>query len=92
MQQQKRAKRAKRQLTCLNYSNPLENQTMSIRAETIITAHGKPRQYHRARELQIAASLGTRTAAAYLRNIGFRIEFALAILATTNHPKLVRPL
>ena len=65
---------------------------MLIRSETRITAHIKPRQYHRARALQIAGSLGTRAAAAYLRNIGFRIEFALAILATTNHPKLVRKL
>lgn len=65
---------------------------MLIRSETIITAHVKPRQYHRARALQIANSLGTKAAASYLRNIGFRVEFALAILATANHPKLVRPL
>ena len=65
---------------------------MLIRSETRITAHVRPRQYHRARALQIANSLGTRAAAAYLRNIGFRIEFAIAILATTNHPKLHRPL
>jgi len=65
---------------------------MLIRSETRITAHIKPRQYHRARALQIAASLGTRAAAAYLRNIGFRVEFALAILATTNHPKVERKL
>ena len=63
---------------------------MSIRSETIITAHGKPRQYHRARALQIAASLGTRAAAAYLRNIGYRLEFAMAILATPNHPQAGR--
>ena len=65
---------------------------MLIRSSAVITSHVKPRQYHRARALQIAASLGTRAAASYLRNIGFRIEFALAILATPNHPKLVRPL
>ena len=65
---------------------------MLIRSETIITAHAKPRQYHRARALQIANSLGTRAAAGYIRNIGFRIEFALAILATPNHPKVERKL
>ena len=65
---------------------------MLIHSETRITAHVKPRQYHRARALQIANSLGTRAAASYLRNIGFRIEFALAILATPNHPKVVRKL
>ena len=65
---------------------------MLILSETRITAHVKPRQYHRARALQIASSLGTRAAASYLRNIGFRVEFALAILATSNHPKLERRL
>ena len=65
---------------------------MLIRSETIITAHGKPRQYHRARARQIANSLGTKAAAAYLRNIGFRVEFALAILATANHPRVERKL
>ena len=63
-----------------------------MKSSNIITAHIKPRQYHRARALQIANSLGTRAAAAYLRNIGFRVEFALAILATTNHPKIERRL
>ncbi len=44
-----------------------------------------PRRYHRIRALIIARSLGTKAAAAYLRNLGYRIEFALAILATTGH-------
>lgn len=63
-----------------------------MKTSHLITAHIQPRQYHRARALQIANSLGTRAAAAYLRNIGFRLEFALAILATGNHPKLERRL
>ena len=45
-----------------------------------------PRRYHRIRALIIARSLGTRAAAAYLRNLGYRLEFALAVLATTDHP------
>ena len=44
-----------------------------------------PRRYHRARALIIARSLGTKVAAAYLRNLGYRLEYALAILATTGH-------
>ena len=44
-----------------------------------------PRRYHRIRALIIARSLGTKAAAAYLRNLGYRLEFALAILATTRH-------
>ncbi len=45
-----------------------------------------PRRYHRARALIIARSLGTRAAAGYLRNLGYRLEFAIAILATADHP------
>lgn len=45
-----------------------------------------PRAYHRARALILARSLGTRAAAAYLRNLGYRVEYALAILATGSHP------
>ncbi len=52
----------------------------------LITEATSPRAYHRARAIIIAKSLGTRAAAAYLRNLGYRLEFALAILATTNHP------
>lgn len=44
-----------------------------------------PRRYHRIRALIIARSLGTRAAAAYLRNLGYRLEYALAILATAGH-------
>ena len=44
-----------------------------------------PRRYHRIRALIIAKSLGTRAAAGYLRNLGYRIEYALAILATAGH-------
>lgn len=44
-----------------------------------------PRRYHRIRALIIARSLGTKAAAAYLRNLGYRIEYALAVLATTGH-------
>ena len=51
-----------------------------------ITEANSPRRYHRARAIIIARSLGTRAAAGYLRNLGYRLEFALAILATTNHP------
>jgi len=55
-----------------------------------ITEQHAPRQYHRARALILARSLGTRTAAAYLRNLGYRLEFALAILATPDHPQAGR--
>ena len=50
-----------------------------------ITEATSPRCYHRARALIIAKSFGTRAAAGYLRNLGYRIEFALAILATSDH-------
>lgn len=50
-----------------------------------ITEATSPRRYHRTRALIIAKSFGTRAAAGYLRNLGYRIEFALAILATTEH-------
>jgi hypothetical protein len=50
-----------------------------------LTEATSPRAYHRARALIIARSLGTRAAAAYLRNLGYRLEYALAILATTGH-------
>ncbi len=51
----------------------------------LITEATSPRAYHRARAIIIAKSLGTRAAAAYLRNLGYRLEYALAILATTGH-------
>ena len=50
-----------------------------------ITEATSPRRYHRARALILARSLGTRAAAGYLRNLGYRIEYALAILATSDH-------
>ena len=50
-----------------------------------ITEATSPRRYHRTRALIIARSLGTKVAAGYLRNLGYRIEFALAILATTEY-------
>jgi hypothetical protein len=51
----------------------------------LTTEATSPRAYHRARAIIIARSLGTRAAAGYLRNLGYRIEYALAILATTGH-------
>lgn len=51
----------------------------------LITESASPRAYHRARALIIARSLGTRAAAGYLRNLGYRLEFALAVLATSEH-------
>ena len=51
----------------------------------LITEATSPRRYHRARALILAKSLGTKAAAAYLRNLGYRIEYALAVLATTGH-------
>ena len=56
--------------------------TAKPRFPAIVTA---TRRYHRTRALIIARSLGTRAAAGYLRNLGYRLEFALAILATTGH-------
>ena len=44
-----------------------------------------PRRYHRTRALIIARSLGTKAAAAYLRNLGYRLEYALAVLASSDH-------
>ena len=50
-----------------------------------LTESASPRRYHRARALILARSLGTRAAAGYLRNLGYRLEFALAVLATSEH-------
>jgi len=58
----------------------------AITAAARATELTSPRRYHRIRAIIIARSLGTRAAAAYLRNLGYRLEFALAILATNNHP------
>ena len=51
----------------------------------LITEATSPRRYHRARAIIIARSLGTKAAASYLRNLGYRLEYALAILATSEH-------
>lgn len=50
-----------------------------------ITEATSPRRYHRARALILAKSFGTKVAASYLRNLGYRIEYALAILASSDH-------
>jgi len=50
------------------------------------TQLAEPRHYHRGVALNLQRSLGTRVAAAYLRNLGYRLEYALAILATAGHP------
>lgn len=51
----------------------------------LITEATSPRRYHRTRALILAKSLGTRAAAGYLRNLGYRLEFALSILASSDH-------
>lgn len=43
------------------------------------------RRHYFARACQIQRTLGTRAAAGFLRNAGFRIEAALALLATPGH-------
>ena len=43
------------------------------------------RRHYYARACLIQQTLGTRAAAGFLRNAGFRLETALAILATPNH-------
>ena len=43
------------------------------------------RRHYYARACLIQQTLGTRAAAGFLRNAGFRLEAALAILATPNH-------
>ena len=43
------------------------------------------RRHYYARACVIQASLGTRAAAGFLRNAGFRLETALAVLATPGH-------
>ena len=43
------------------------------------------RRHYYARACQIQKSLGTRAAAGFLRNAGFRLETALALLATPAH-------
>ena len=43
------------------------------------------RRHYYARACQIQRTLGTRAAAGFLRNAGFRIESALALLATPAH-------
>ena len=43
------------------------------------------RRHYYARACIIQQTLGTRAAAGFLRNAGFRIESALALLATPDH-------
>ena len=43
------------------------------------------RRHHYARACIIQRTLGTRAAAGFLRNAGFRLETALALLATPEH-------
>ena len=43
------------------------------------------RRHYYARACIIQRTLGTRAAAGFLRNAGFRIESALALLATPEH-------
>ena len=43
------------------------------------------RRHYFARACLIQRTLGTRAAADFLRNAGFRLETALALLATPNH-------
>ena len=45
------------------------------------------RRHYYARAVLIQRTLGTRAAADFLRNAGFRIETALALLATPVHCK-----
>ena len=43
------------------------------------------RRHYYARAVLIQRTLGTRAAASFLRNAGFRLETALALLATPEH-------
>ena len=43
------------------------------------------RRHYYAHAVLIQRTLGTRAAAGFLRNAGFRIETALALLATPDH-------
>ena len=43
------------------------------------------RRHYYARACLIQRTLGTRAAAGFLRNTGFRLETALALLATPDH-------
>ena len=43
------------------------------------------RRHYYARACSIQRTLGTRAAAGFLRNAGFRLETALALLATPAH-------
>ena len=43
------------------------------------------RRHYYARAVLIQRTLGTRAAAGFLRNAGFRIETALALLVTPEH-------
>ena len=43
------------------------------------------RRHYYARAVLIQRTIGTRAAAGFLRNAGFRIESALALLATPAH-------
>ena len=45
------------------------------------------RRHYYARACLIQRTLGTRAAAGFLRNAGFRLEAALALLATPEHSK-----
>ena len=58
--------------------------TAKPRFPAIFTA---TRRHYFARACLIQRTLGTRAAAGFLRNAGFRLETALALLATPNHAK-----
>ena len=58
---------------------------MKTSKPTVPAIFTQARRHYYARACQIQKSLGTRAAAGFLRNAGFRLETALALLATPAH-------
>ena len=52
---------------------------------TLPAVFTQARRHYYARACVIQKTLGTRAAAGFLRNAGFKLETALAILATPEH-------
>ena len=52
---------------------------------TLPAVFHQARRHYYARACVIQKTLGTRAAAGFLRNAGFKLETALAILATPEH-------
>ena len=59
--------------------------TMTTNRPQLPAIFTQARRHYYARACVIQQTLGTRAAADFLRNAGFRLETALAVLATPDH-------